>query len=152
MALSSVIHLLPMLVWSTIHATNNNTSQIAITSTLTASLVPSIETLNMTVVFSALFTAMSILPSRNYILLVLELNALTLLLTCFWPIQSWTFQFPTLLPLPTPPLLLLCTLYSLITVPPLLSLFQIWHPLYLNLRLTLIPRTLNTLFSLRSFG
>ncbi len=90
MALSSVVHLLPTLFWSTIHATNNNTSQIAIASTRTTSLVPSIETLNMTVVFSALFTAMTILPSRNYILLVLESNALTLLLTCFWPIQSWT--------------------------------------------------------------
>ena len=54
----------------------------------------------------------SLYPSRNYILLVLESNALTLLLICFWLVLSWTFQFPMLLPPPTPPLLLLCTLYS----------------------------------------
>ncbi len=91
------------------------------------------------------------LPSRNYILLVLDSNGLTLLLTCFWPVLTWTFRFLTFLPLPTPPLLLLRT-HSSITVLPLPSLFEIWHPSYLNLQLTLIPSTLKTLFSLRSFG
>ena len=106
----------------------------------------------MTVVFSALFTAIKILPSKNYILLELMSNVLTLLLICFWPVLSWTFQFPMLLTPPTPPCLLLCTLYSLIAVPQLPPLFEIWHQSYLNLQLTLILPTLKTLFSPRSFG
>ena len=44
MALSLVVLPLPMLCWSTIHATNNTTSPTAIASTPTASLVPSIVT------------------------------------------------------------------------------------------------------------
>ena len=66
MALSLVVHLLPTLFWYIIHATNNTASLIAITSTPTASLVPSIGTWNTTVVFSAPFTATKILPLKNY--------------------------------------------------------------------------------------
>ena len=46
----------------------------------------------------------------------------------------------------------LCTLYSLIMAPPPPSPFEIWRPSFLNLRLTLVPPILKTLFSLPSFG